>query len=247
MRKTAYLFLVCFCCMILYGCGNDQTLSDETNDLIAEYAANRVLQNNPDYKDRLITEAPVTTEITEEQTTTNETTTQETLEDADSQNGDSDTSTDQSVEEEAQPETTEAVYVTDVSGLYKESGLGVIYKGFKLAKKYSDGVTASADVEPVDGGQLCIITLDVKNTSGKDQTVDLLDLNYIYSLRTETGLYDPLFTICNDDFSVYQSDMKKDETKKAVLIFEVPKSESKDSERVLNITYRTKTESISVK
>lgn len=241
MRKAAYILLVCFSCVMLFGCGNDQMLSDETNDLIAEYAANRVLQNNPEYKDRLITEAPVTTEEINAEGSTEVDTTEISTESSQSQEQQSADAV------ENQSETTENAYVTDVSNLYSDSGLSVVYKGFKLAKKYSDGVTASADVEPVDGGQLCIISLDVMNVSGKDNAVDLLDLNYIYSLRTQTGIYDPLFTICNDDFSVYQSDMKKDESKKAVLIFEVPKSEPKESEKVLNITFRNQTESISVK
>ena len=63
--------IVLLMCFGTVGCGKQYSLKEEHNDLLAEYAANVILQNNPGYEDKLVelTEEGVTTQEVETSTT----------------------------------------------------------------------------------------------------------------------------------------------------------------------------------
>ena len=222
MKRIQTILLLLFIMMCLTGCEDQSSLTEEQNDLIAEYAANEVLQNNPDYDERMdrpdaSADASGDSESTTEAQTTEELTTEAPL------NGTLDVSAQDSASDNAsQPDAA-----VNMSELYSSHNLEVSYTGYKLTDSYGDSDDNSLAVEPSNGGKILVVKLAIKNVADGKNTVDLLDAGYQYSLKTPTGSYSSLLTLVDSDFSVYQKSFKKNATKKAVLLFEVPKATEK--------------------
>ncbi len=217
MKRIYSILILAVFAAVLTGCGDESSITKEQNDLIAEYAASKVLQQNPDYEDRLSKNTNVSGDASGEATTEAATTeaaqTSEAL-------------TDASADAAAQQNP-------DLSSLYSKHNLQVLYMGYELKKSYSDSSDVSASVEPEDGGQLLVIKLDIKNTSKKAVELDMIDESYSYSLDTPEGVLSPMLTMLNTDFSVYQNKLKAGASKKVVVLFEVPKG----AEAPLNYTF----------
>ena len=223
MKRIQTVLSLLFIMVCLTGCEDNVSLTEEQNDLIAEYAANEVLQRNPDYEERLdrvkdaSSDASGNPESTTEEQTTEELTTEAPL-DAFLTAPAGDTSSD---------DMTQTSTVSNMSELYSRYKLEVNYTGYKLTDSYQDSDDKSLAVEPINGGKLLVVKLGVKNLSDGKNNVDLLDAGYQYTLKTPTGSYTSLLTLVDSDFSVYQKTLKKNATKKAVLLFEVPKTAAK--------------------
>jgi hypothetical protein len=141
MKKCVYALVLMLLCIGVVGCASDDSLSQEQNDLIAEYAANRVLQSNPDYESRLYEpEASGEASADAEEATTEEATTQEAADVADS-GADGADSTTQAAEE--------VPVVTDMSSQYAPYSIDVVYDGYSVADSYSDNNDLSAEIERV--------------------------------------------------------------------------------------------------
>ena len=183
-RKVLAATLVMLMCFGISGCGSDISLNEEQNELVAEYAANAILQRNSEYKDRLDLQAEVIS--------TTESTTQAEKQESVNSGEDSDAM-----------ETTEVTAkVADISELFSKQKLTVLYKGYKVVSQYSDKNQASSSVEAQSGKKLLVVQFQVKNTSSKKNKVDLLDSNVSYKLHTDTGETEPMLTLLEDDLAL---------------------------------------------
>lgn len=236
MKHFHFSWMMVLLLVLLCGCGDESSLTEEENDLIAHYAANQVLQHNPEYEERLAT----TEQASGDAATTTQT--PETATTQDVQTAETDTSA--AVQTEA---TTENVsYVTDVSGLYENLNLNVIYAGYTIARQYTDKNTSSLAVEASDGKLLLIVKLDIKNTSRETLQVDMLNQNYQYSLHTDTDVVEPMLTMLDDDFTVYTGKLKAGASRKTVILFEIPKEAEKPLNYTLEVSNGTSSNMIAI-
>lgn len=237
MKHFHFSWMMVLLLVLLCGCGDESSLTEEENDLIAHYAANQVLQHNPEYEERLATTEQASGDDAATTTQTPETATTQ-----DVQTAETDTSA--AVQTEA---TTENVsYVTDVSGLYENLNLNVIYAGYTIARQYTDKNTSSLAVEASDGKRLLIVKLDIKNTSRETLQVDMLNQNYQYSLHTDTDVVEPMLTMLDDDFTVYTGKLKAGASRKTVILFEIPKEAEKPLNYTLEVSNGTSSNMIAI-
>lgn len=229
MKRFYYMIMITLLAGILTGCGNNYTLTEEENELIAQYAANQVLQNNPDYADPLATTADLmaTTEAPSDST-------------QDSKDSAATTS------ETTEATTESAEYVTDVSALFGKLNLKVTYAGYTMEKSYHDSNNSSLAVEPMNGGKLLVVNLKLTNTSKETISIDMLKYNYQYSLNTDNDVLEPMLTILDNDITVYQKKLKAGASKKAVVLFEIPKQSKEPLDYTLDITDGTLTNTIAI-
>ena len=233
-RKVLAATLVMLMCFGISGCGSDISLNEEQNELVAEYAANAILQRNSEYKDRLDLQEEATTQA--EVISTTESTTQAEKQESVNSGEDSDAM-----------ETTEVTAkVADISELFSKQKLTVLYKGYKVVSQYSDKNQASSSVEAQSGKKLLVVQFQVKNTSSKKNKVDLLDSNVSYKLHTDTGETEPMLTLLEDDLALFQGSLKAGASKKLVLLFEISNEETKKVNYQLDITNQQNTATIEV-
>lgn len=232
-----------FLSLCLSGCGSseDVTLDDEQNELIAQYAAGRILQNNPDYEQGYKDTEAKKQDNTEESTETTETaTTTETA-------SQSEEPTTTAVTESTTEATTETPSVTDLSDLFEKQKLQVNYKGVRIKSSYSDSSKVTSAVEAGNGKKLLIVELSVKNLSKTKNTVDMIESSVSYTLHTSEGDVEPMLTLLDNDFAVYQQSFDAGASKKAVLLFEVSKNVADSVDCTLDVTKDNKTDTIIIK
>lgn len=233
MLTGSLILLMCFGTV---GCGKKYSLNEEHNELLAEYAANAILQSNPGYEDKLVdlTTEGVTTEFAEISTTEISTTeSAQNSEDAESVS-----------ENEASTEQTN--FVTELSELFSNQKLNVLYKGYKVVSQYSDDNQASSSVEAQKGYQLLICRFKVTNTASTKNMVDLLDSSITYKLRIGDSNIDPMLTLLEDDITLYQGTFKKGESKELSLLFEVPNDTLEQVNYQLDVSGQNQTVTVAV-
>lgn len=253
-RFSQFLFLMILplsVCFMLSGCGNDLNYSDETRDLVAEYAAGEILKNNPDYRDGLKAEKAssdadssgdasadsVTTEVTKKDESTSES--------SDSAVSSRTESSDSQVSASGDTKTQDTT--ADLSVLFEKYNLSVVYTGFSFVKKYDDDDPVTSTVTPDDGDRILEVDFDIANTGSGDNKVNLIDKNYTYTLGTADGTkYDPMLTVLSDDLSTYKVTMKGSEKKKAVLLFDVPAGLKDETGLTVDIWDGTQTLSVNL-
>ena len=222
-------------CFGTTGCGKQYSLNEEHNELLAEYAANAILQSNPEYKDKLValTTEEVTTqavEITTEEPSVSDTQISDT----------------KLVTSEADATTEEKNSVTDLSDLFSDQKLTVLYKGYKVVSQYSDNNQSSSSVEAQKGNKLLICRFKVKNNASAKNHVDLLDSSISYQLHIGDGSIDPMLTLLEDDLALYQGTFKKGESKELLLLFEVPNDTLDNIDYLLEVSNHSHTVTVTV-
>ena len=243
MRRIVILFAAMLLSGLLYGCGDKNPLTEEESSLIAEYAAHSVLQGDPEYDRRLImpesadASAVASTDASEEIPATTEASTTEsyaeaTTESLDNSSGDSGNSSGSDSSDgnnsnsngKALPSTAVS---KDLSSAFSKLNLSAAYNGYYFTKKYGDKNKSSADITPINGGQLLIVKIKLKNTGKDDISVNMLDYNYRYSITLDTGTTYSLLTVLDDDISVFQGSVKAGKSRNVVALFEVPQGINK--------------------
>lgn len=222
-------------CFGTTGCGKQYSLNEEHNELLAEYAANAILQSNPGYQDKLvdITTEAVTTQVAEVTT--------EEPDISDTQVSDTEL-----VTSETEATTEETNIVTDLSDLFSAQKLTVLYKGYKVVSQYSDNNQSSSSVEAQKGNKLLICRFKVKNNASTKNPVDLLDSSISYQLHIGDGSIEPMLTLLEDDMALYQGTFKKGESKELLLLFEVPKDILDNIDYSLDVSNHSHTVTVAV-
>ena len=223
-RQIVMGFLAVMMCFSMSGCGSGIVLNQEENDLIAQYAANAILQNDKNYEDRFVVDSTTqeaSTTQPEQQTTTTESATP----------SESDTKSQKEAEQ-----TTQGELKPSLSKVSSFLNLSLQYKGCKVASHYEDGNQSSLPVEASSGNKLLILKFKIKNTSSTTNQVDMLSSKLSYDLQLGTEKLQPQLTVLEDDLTTYQGSLKKHASKNVVLIFEIPKKSANHPTGTLEIS-----------
>lgn len=214
MRKLTFVVLLILI-LSMTGCINDYRLSEEGTDVVAEYMADVLLDEDERYEKSLLEEEELG------------------LEQAD---------TDEPEEITAVTPTPTLVPEDDeaLSGNNEESGVDndftisevmgiadfdIQYIGYKLHGTYpEDDTNPYFSLTPREGNQLLVISFSIKNITGKVTKIDLSDAKISYHLDINIGtIYKPELALLENDLQFIDMEIEAEDTQTAVLIFEISK------------------------
>ena len=209
VKKYIYCIAMAILTMsLLTGCGAGIELSDEENDMIAEYMAAALLKYDVHYEEALIyAEAAETPE--------DDFVPVDSVEDKTQQQEDN--------KEEAKTEvtTTEVTTVNDIMGNEKYH---VTYLGVEEYKSYKEPDNEYFVVDAPTGCKLAVVQLSIENAVEEDVLVSLADKGFTYELVFGEGTSKrPLLTALMSGLQYYSETIPKGESKVGVVLFAVEK------------------------
>ena len=234
---------------VLSGCMGVKDLSEENEDMIAEYAAGVLLQYSDQYDRRLITE-------TQEETKTSPTAdAAATAPPAKTESGgsggssssdassgsDSPSDSDSSGRGgEASGETPEST--VSLNKLYHVKGLDFSYDSYEFRKQYGSTIQAEK------GQVLLVVHFDVRNISGRKKKVILAKGQISYGLTADGSEYQPQFVILdNMGLNHLSTTIPAGKNEDAVLIYRLAKARRSASDITLRIQDGGKTAIVKLK
>lgn len=230
VRKTlTYGLVMLMTVSMLNGCGLIETtgLSDEEDELVAEYAAGVIMRYSAAKKGGLGDLQPTPTPIPWVDPADVEPV--ETSEEEETEDG-------EEMEEEVPMEEVEAR--EDISGGSSGAGFDghnlaaaigiegfdITYEGFETADVYpeSTGNDLSFSMQSTPGHKLLVVHLNVANNEGQDKLCDVLSCNVKFRvLINETDRVNEQMTILLNDLKSYNETIPANGSADTVLVFEV--------------------------
>ena len=236
--KRLIVIIICVLGVTLTGCMKEYPLNDVQTDIVAEYMANRLLENDKRYSLSLMGYQEIT-EI---------------------ENNISDV--------EPQPEPTEIPKVVDntdnsddtssidatidiqytLSEVVGDSSFDIQYIGYQFADTYPEEESNLVfSVDPRKGYQLLVVNFTIENITDTDKTIDLSKSPIQYQLDINVGtVYKPQLALLENNLQYIKFDVKAGSKIPAVLIFEVTRDVDM-SDINLIVSRDAKTEIIEIK
>ena len=219
-KRSIMLVLLTAMMVVLSGCTQVIDLSDEQTTLIAEYAADLLLQHDWNYNDKLEEGNIVAQEMQAESTEETVEITEESTE-ADSTEEVSDKET-----EEVSENTTEATVVgteSDIAKVINLEGAKISYKDYIITQQYpSEEELDSVYLDASEGYQLLVLRFTVSNTTKEDLKVSLIDEALDYRIVCNGGYgATPMLTMLMNDLGTLEITLEPEQTQEAVLLFQI--------------------------
>lgn len=227
MKNKKYILSLCLCftMLLMAGCSETKDLTEEQQDVIAEYAAGIVLQHDEGYSRRLVKQevvaTPVPTVLPETVATPTPIPTDE-GEDVES----------------AEEETASEVTLNDI---YQIAGMDVAYSSHTVCQNYAKTIMSHK------GNCLYVVSFKVKNTTKDSLNVNLRKHKVQYILSADGVEYDAPGSLTDNDMKFLKTTIKAGATEKAVVVFEVPKDTQKAEKLSLRIQDGEKVNTIQLK
>lgn len=224
MINRKYILSVCLCLVLLMlaGCVQVKELTEEEQDIIAEYSAGIVLQHAENYKERLekqenpaapgVSQLPQATEAP-----------MNTPEPA------------QSTGSGAEP----ALNKVSLDDLYQVSGMKTEYLSYKSCDKYTNQIAAH------DGEWLYVVNFRVSNSTKKPLKVDLSGRRIKYLLNVDGSEYQahPSF-FDNGGMDYLRTTIPAGKSTKAEVVFRVPEKAKTSTAVTLTVRDEGKCETV---
>lgn len=206
--------------LLLTGCGTQAyELTDSEESQIVNYAAHVVSKYNAYQKDGLVyVDQSASEEPETEQTAAGS----------------------ESIESTETADAADAIPAgSTLEDVFGAEGLEVAFTGVNLAANYTESDVL--DVRASGGKQFMVLTFDITNPTEEDLTLDNLTTKVKFAADysadgAESTQVSAYTTIMTTDFSTYDDVIAADETKTAVLLFEIPDSVTEVSDLVLHVT-----------
>lgn len=209
MKKRWLLVGLMISMLGLTGCTSAVPLTDDQENMIAEYMAKEILDSQEGYTQALIEPTPTPTPTpTAEPTVTQPPKALDTP-----TSGPSDQTSpgsDLASNQQANADFAQVIGMTNIK---------VEYTGYETVKELTEG---SFHLEPSKGKELFLIQFDVTNTSKKEISFNLgsLDISYLLDLNTKLKVH-PLVTLKDNDLRFIDLVIKAGETKHTLILFEL--------------------------
>lgn len=255
MKKMWCLLLVLALSLTLTGCGTD--LTEEENQIIAEYIADLLLKYDANYEsqyaddteseeivndtevtteadtEEISTEEPSSEDVTEETTVTVSTESEDIL---DGMEGNNPESGDASIP------PSDSGDILDIAEIVGIDGVSIVYNHCMFLDRYpsldQDGAFIYLESDP--GYKLVVLKFDIENHTSQDVMVDLLDTEISYKLVLNgSKAAKPMLTILMDDLGTFKSAIPANSEQSAVLVFQMSESLiDKIDSLVVRVAYR---------
>jgi hypothetical protein len=193
----------------LTGCASAISLTENEENMIAEYMAKGLLDSQEEYTQALLEPTPTPEPTPEPTQPPKELATPTPVTSEPTPGGEPSTSTNQ----QANADFAQVMGMTNIK---------VEYTKYETVANLSE---SSYALEAAKGKELLVVYFDVTNTSKKALQFSLgdLDISYLLDLNMELKLK-PLITSKNNDLRYIDLSIKKNETIETLLVFEVDKS-----------------------
>lgn len=210
MKKKVLLGLAAAGMLFMTGCIADTyALTEEEQDIIAEYAATVLLRNDENYAEALLSPTPTPTPIPTMTPTPTPTPTP-----APTPQGGSTSAAGRGEEAEIQANA-------DLNQVFGLAELQVEYSDYQVTDSYSLKDNQSFIIRADAGKQLVIINVSLENTAGILQAFDFGGQAITYHLDcNEENFARPEITVLENDLLYMTVELAPGEKKEAVLIFQ---------------------------
>ena len=256
-KRLFHTIIALFLVFSLTGCVEGPQISEEQEDLVAEYAGGVLLRYSHKYDLRLVEndadedgvedggsvvsggaaeeqESEKSEDLSEVTSAPEVTAAPEESTTADSSMA-PETTPAPDTEMTATPEETEEPTVT-LDELYDIDGLSFSYKGSEFTRRYpkdSDDIVISPDY----GQILYVVSFNIKNTSSRNIRVNLTERAFHYELGIGGDTVLPTISLLpNGGLNYLMTRIGAGQTEEAVLIFNVDRSRRTAKEKTLTIT-----------
>lgn len=221
--KKRLCAVLCAATVLLAGCGEIE-LTDSENDMVAEYAATLLLKYSNMYSPKLQDEViEIVTEpvlpVVNPSVPANSSDTQN------SQSG-------QNSSTPSEPAVVSTKSLSEALGIAAE-GFQTEYTGFEMTASYPKAENAYFVMTAANNKSLLVLKFSITNNSGEEKECNVLSQQLTYRCRiNENERFGSQLTMLLDDLSSYKEIFAADETKQAVLIFQVPSEYEGSIEKV---------------
>lgn len=229
-RKVILSLCLCFGMCALGGCAKATDLTEEQQDLIAEYSAGLLLQYEDRYERKLVSEEVVATPSATPFTAPSATPVSEvepTQASVSQSAGFQQTDAGDEEEEQFQQSSLNDMYqIQDVTFSYKSYQVGRVYP----KKKSAFPMTAKK------GEKFFVLRFQVKNTSGQRRKVNLQHRDFTYALVLDGVEYQPTIVIQkNGGLNYLKTTLPGKSAEEAILVYSIPSSHKKISSALLTV------------
>lgn len=210
MKKFVSVCLVGMTVLAMTGCSSTTSdLNEEQMEIVADYAAGALLSFDKHYSEKYEQISDSVTEDSTETSAVTQTTTADNKETTSSEKG-------------TEPVTTEKADSDSMQDILGMQGFSVDVKGYELLDSYPKADTDDLlfVMRANENTKLLVVELDVKNTSGRKQNLNIMKFNARYrAIIDNTSRLSAQITLLMDGFNTFEGSFKKGETKKMVLVF----------------------------
>lgn len=238
MKKIGIIFLVIL--SLTFASCQKLNLTKDREDIIVEYAADVVLENDANYDNKYVNIKETQTSKQEQTTKNNEQTTN---------NQQTTSNQETNVNEETTSKLQEKY--TSISKAFNLNGFNINLKGYEVLDSYpkvDDGSYAFI-LKAIENSKLLIVKLEVENISGQEKKLSMLEQSYrIRGIINEDKRLNAQVTMLLDAFNTFNGTFKAAEKKNLVMVFQVPNEYTKDIKTLeLSVTKDSKTSLVLVK
>lgn len=211
--KRLIVIIICALGVTLTGCMKEYPLNEAQTDIVAEYMANRLLENDKKYSSSLMGYQEIA-EI--ENDTSDDELQPEPTEipriDENTDNSDDTSTTDTSID----------IQYT-LSEVIGDSSFDIQYTGYQFADTYpEDESNLVFSVDPRKGYQLLVADFTIENITDTSKTIDLSKAPIQYQLDINVGtVYKPQLALLENNLQYIKLNVNAGSKIPAVLIFEV--------------------------
>ncbi len=224
-KKLKMIGLMIFCGGMLTGCMQTVDMTGQESNMIAESMAGLLLKYDKNYEGDLIYQESkdLRAEIElKEEKSKKVTTLTATGEKADKNESNSGMVTADNKNKVTGKKTDEKNKLNETLG---NKNFKVSFQKYETSKSYDGNISNKAfSIDASNNNQLLIARFDITNLTKKKQNFNLINSNLQYHLQVnKETFYKPLVTILVNDLQYINLDFAAQETKEAVILFEIPK------------------------
>nr|MBP3599080.1 hypothetical protein [Eubacterium sp.] len=222
-KKRILSLCLCFGVLALGGCAKTHDLTEEEQDLIAEYSAGLLLQYEDRYERKLVPEEPEATVTVAPALVTPAPTPAPTLEETTNANASADS------------EEEEQFQQVSLNDMYKVKGVAVSYQSFVVGREYPKKLSAF-QMTAKKGEQFFVARFQVKNMTNKKKTINLQKHELAYPLILNEEEYQPTIVIQkNGGLNYLKTTLSGNASEEAILVYNIPTSVKKVTSAVLTV------------
>lgn len=223
-KKYVFSLCLCFSMFALAGCVSSKDLTEEEQDIIAEYSAGILLQNEDKYERKLVRQdVPVVPVQTAAPQATAE----------------PETAPVQTADFTSGGEEGETVDEIPLNDIYKIAGMEAVYDSYTVCKEYTE--SGASEIRAKKGNCLYVVKYKVKNKTSKELKVNLIKRKIEYSLSLDGTSYDAQISwLKNGGLNCLKTKIKTHSSEEAVLVFEVPDTAKNAASAVLTVQKQDK-------
>lgn len=230
-KNTAAVLILIVFLSSLTGCGNIVNLSEEEQDVVAEYAAQAVLKHDKNYKSKLEKVTSAKTETSAEIS------------------GETETASDEKIIKENVSDDHEDETEVSYSDAFGFSPVSIAYTGFEICESYPAEGDMTFRLNAAENTHLLVLKFNVSNNTGSPKDVNMMSAGIHIKLDVnEESKYSALVTLLLNGLNTYSGTLADGENKELVLVFQVPyEDENSISELVMNVSGNTSSASFKLK